>query len=29
MAVLAADMNAVNEYNGLSVTDVWKTPLPY
>jgi hypothetical protein len=29
LAALGADMNAVNEYNGRSIVNVWKTPLPY
>ena len=28
LASLGADMNAVNEYNGVSVLNVWKKPLP-
>jgi hypothetical protein len=28
LAALGADMNAVNEYNGRSVADVWNMPLP-
>jgi ankyrin repeat protein len=28
LAALGADMNAVNEYNGRSVANVWKMPLP-
>jgi hypothetical protein len=28
LEALGADMLAVNEFNGLSVVDVWQIPLP-